>query len=175
MLTRQSAPIEAIFRSLLLVLVDNAAAEFTFIVRFFNSKADSLVEAERIWHEVLDPALEYVASFFKILAGSSPTAISMLVMNRLNERMLAISESRGTAPLMPILLSQKMVMWPLFQKEMDKHYATLKKLADDAEGRIFAQGVKDAAVREAATRYAKLFSCVTALSQEADDQMLFSR
>jgi hypothetical protein len=33
-------PVEAIFRSLLLVLLDNASSEFTFLVRFFSATMD---------------------------------------------------------------------------------------------------------------------------------------
>lgn len=37
MSSEQIQPVEATFRSLLLVLLDNASAEFTFIVRFFSA------------------------------------------------------------------------------------------------------------------------------------------
>jgi hypothetical protein len=37
------------------------------------------------------------------------------------------------------------------------------------------KGVKDAAVRQVATKYAVLFSATVALSSEADDMMVFSR
>lgn len=208
----------------MLVLVDNASAEFTFVVRFFSrpgvkrsrngtetptesaaasnidaaseagqSRAptprhrrgvtelnEDLADAERIWHEVFDPALDYVSSFFtSILAPSPPPAISLLTLIRLNDRLLSISDSRGTLPLMPILLGQKMAMWPVYRKEMDAHIDSLKRLADEAEGKGFAglvgKGVKDGAVRQVANRYAALFSCVTALSEEAEEAMIFSR
>lgn len=59
---------------------------------------------------------------------------------------------------------------------MDRNYNDLKALADEAEGRsIFARGVKDVTVRAVAVKYAGLFSCVTALSEEAEETMLFSR
>lgn len=141
---------------------------------------DHLKDAERIWHEVFDPALESVASFFtSIITPSPPPAIPLLTLIRLNDRLLSISDSRGTIPLMPILLGQKMALWPVYRKEMDAHIDSLKKLADEAEGKGFAglmgKGVKDGAVRQVANRYAALFSCVTALSEEAEEAMIFGR
>jgi hypothetical protein len=140
---------------------------------------DQLKDAERIWHEVFDPAIDYVSSFFSTITTVPPPAIPLLTLIRLNDRLLSISDSRGTLPLVPILLNQKMAMWPIFRKEMDAHIDSLNKLADEAEGKGLAgfmgKGVKDGAVRQVANRYAALFSCVTALSEEAEEAMMFSR
>ncbi|KAK8854712.1 hypothetical protein IAR55_003451 [Kwoniella newhampshirensis] len=218
---------QALFRSLGLVLMDNASAEFTFIVRFFaraitsepqsrptffsreSTPFDSpdqshidvlsdagrsqtpkrrlgmtevnegLKDAERIWHEVFDPALDYCSTFFQsVILPSPPPAIPLLTLIRLNDHLLATCDTRGTLPLIPFLTGQKLAMWPVYRKEMDQHIDSLKKLADDAGGKGLAgfvgKGVKDGAVRQAASRYAALFTCVTALSQEAEEAMIFS-
>ena len=213
-------PLEATFRSLMLVLVDNASAEFTFIVRFFaqcsspksplpetplDSPAAShmdaaseagrssrprsrlgltevnegLKDAERIWHQVFDTALESVSSFFNsILSPSPPPAIPLLTLIRLNDRLLSTCDSRGTLPLISYLQSQKLAMWPVYRKEMDQQVDSLKALADQAEGKGLAsyvgKAVKDGSVRQVANRYGALFSCVTALSEEAEEAMMFS-
>jgi len=102
-----------------------------------------------------------------------------LTLIRLNDRLLSICDSRGTLPLISFLQAQKLAMWPIYRKEMDAHIDSLKRLADEAEGRGLAgfvgKGVKDGAVRQVANRYAALFSCVTALSEEAEEAMIFSR
>ncbi|KIR98992.1 hypothetical protein L804_03612 [Cryptococcus deuterogattii 2001/935-1] len=220
-------PVEALFRSLSLVLMDNASAEFTFIVRFFsrpshriaelksfrshestpldspspsssadlpseaagqnqaarkrvgvNESNEWLKDAERIWHEVFDPALDYCTSFFHSMLDVPPPPIPLLTIIRLNDHLLATCDARGTLPLIPYLTGQKLAMWPIFRKEMDQHIESLKKLADDAEGKGLAgfigKSVKDGAVRQVASRYAGLYTCVTALSEEADEAMLFS-
>ncbi|WVQ80067.1 hypothetical protein IAT38_002168 [Cryptococcus sp. DSM 104549] len=241
-------PVEALFRSLSLVLIDNASAEFTFIVRFFarpvaplppssttgrgsiadpsspatparqlrspestpfdspsvsfvdlmseagrsqtpkaaaarrqggGDLADGLKDAERIWHEVFDTALEPCTAFFQsMLSPSPPPAVPLLTLIRLNDRLLATADSRGTLPLIPFLTGQKLAMWPVFRKEMDAHIESMRKLGDEAEGKGLAgfmgKGVKDGAVRQVASRYAALFSCVTALSEEAEEAMIFS-
>ena len=186
------------------MLIDNASAELTFLVRFFARSAstletpdspseaadterarqlqlsESLKDAERIWHEVFDPALEYCSTFFNsILAPSPPSAVVLLTLIRLNDQLLATCDSRGTLPMIPFLQAQKLTMWPIYRKEMDQHIDSLKRLANEAEGKGLAgfvgKGVKDGAVRQVASRYAALFSCVTALSEEAEEAMIFSR
>lgn len=136
--------------------------------------------AERIWHEVFSSALEYCSEFFNaILNPSPPPAVVVLTLIRLNDHLIETSDSRAVLPLNPFFLAQKMALWPVYRKEMDRHFDSLKKLADDAEGKGLAgyvgKGVKDGTVRTVASRYAALFSCVTALSGEAEEAMIFSR
>jgi hypothetical protein len=93
--------------------------------------------------------------------------------------MLNICQTRGTIPLEGYLQSQKMALWPLYRKEMDNHVDSLKRLADEAEGKglsgFIGRGVRDQAVRGVASRYASIFTSVTALSEEAEEPMIFSR
>jgi hypothetical protein len=211
-----------------LVLLDNASAEFTFLVRFFGPTSTSpsappsnqrprtrdppllsptsthagmsdsghttrtttsrqdlsaqqpnLKEAERIFHEIYDPALDYITTFFQSLLYPPPSALPLLTMIRLNEHILKTSQQRGTIPLEGYLQSQKMVLWPLYRKEMDNHVDSLKRLADEAEGKglsgFMSRGVRDQAVRAVASRYASIFTSVTVLSEEAEEAMIFSR
>jgi hypothetical protein len=208
-----------------LVLLDNASAEFTFLVRFFGrtnpspgtstptsrprrdppllsptsthggmsdsgrttasrrgtqdiSSQLNLKEAERIFHEIYDPALDYISTSFTSLLTPTPSALPLLTMIRLNERILNIAQERGTIPLEGFLQGQKMVLWPLYRKEMDNHIDSLKKLADEAEGKGLAgfmgRGVRDQAVRGVASRYASIFTSVVVLSEEAEEAMIFS-
>nr|ODN91891.1 hypothetical protein L203_01145 [Cryptococcus depauperatus CBS 7841] len=214
------SPVEALFRSLGLVLIDNASAEFTFIVRFFtrvsllekvhspqstplespspsfvdltseighgtarnrniSSESDErLKEAERIWHEVFDSALEYTTSFFQSMVYTPPPTVSLLTIIRLNDRLLTTCDSRGCLPLTSYLSGWKLTLWPIFRKKMDQHIESLKKLADEAEGKglagLIGKGVKDRQVKIVAARYAGLYGSVTALSEETDEVMLFS-
>jgi hypothetical protein len=125
---------------------------------------------------VFDPALEYCTQFFQsVITPSPPPAIPLLSLIRLNDQIISTADTRGCLPLLPFLQAQKLAMC----KEMDGHMDSLKKLADDAEGKGLAgfvgKGVKDGSVRVVASRYAALFSCVTALSEEAEEAMIFSR
>jgi hypothetical protein len=166
---------EGLFRAISLVLLDNASAEFTFIVRFFTQTADK--DADRLWHEVLDPAIESCDIFIQSLQPTS--AIPLLTLIRLNDQIIDLAETRGAIPLGAFLQKQKLALWPLYRKDMDRRIEQVKRTVVEAEGKglagIMSKGVKDSAVREVATRYAALFSCTVALSSEADDMMVFSR
>ncbi|WRT68488.1 uncharacterized protein IL334_005464 [Kwoniella shivajii] len=231
------APVEALFRSVALVLLDNASSEFTFIVRFFgrslqsslpppagpsssirsplntpmdspnpsfndmmsdagksttpishqqskrkgvNEMTENLKDSERIWHEIFDSSLEYTTSFFQSIISSTPppSAISLLTMIRLNDNLLSVADSRGCLPLISYLTGWKLSLWPVYRKEMDNHIDSLKKLADDAEGKGLAsfigKSIKDGQVRQVSKKYGEMFSCVVALSQQAEEAMMFS-
>ena len=139
----------------------------------------NLKEAERIFHEIYDPALEYITTFFQSILYPPPSALPLLTMIRLNEHILRISQQRGTIPLEGYLQGQKMALWPLYRKEMDNHVDSLKRLADEAEGKglsgFMSRGVRDQVVRAVASRYASIFTSVTVLSEEAEEAMIFSR
>lgn len=113
------------------------------------------------------------------MQSPAPPAIPLLTLIRINDRFLATCESRGTIPLEPLLQGQKLILWPLYKKDMDRHYESVKALADEAGAKglsgFMGRGVKDATVRSVITKYAGLFSCVVALSDEAEEAMLFSR
>jgi hypothetical protein len=151
---------------------------------------ETLRTAERIWHEVFDPALDYCQvsdlldnandkAFFTSILTPPPPATALLTIIRLNDHVLSSIEHRGCIPLEAFCMGWKLALWPVFQKEMGRHVDSLKKLADEAEGKGFAglvgRGVKDSYVRQVAIRYAALFTCITELSDEGQEAMMFSR
>lgn len=140
---------------------------------------EGLKDAQRIWHEVFDTALEPCVTFFQSVISPPPPAITLLTIIRLNDHLISTCDSRGALPLLPFLQAQKLAMWPIYRKEMDLHIESIKKIANEAEGKGLAafvsKGVKDGAVRLVAMRYAALYSCVAALSEEAEEVMIFSR
>jgi hypothetical protein len=103
-------------------------------------------------------------------------------MIRINDRAIALAESRSCTPLSSFLQGQKMALWPLYRKDVDGRIEAMRKLADDAEGKGFAgyagmlgRGVKDSTVREKAKAYARLVGACARLGDEMDDVMVFSR
>lgn len=125
-------------------------------------------------------ALESCTSFFNGLITPTPLpAIPLLTVIRLNDHLIATAESRGALPLISYLTGWKLQLWPVYRKAMDAHIESLKRLADEADAKGLAsymsKGVKDATVHAVALRYAALFGCVSALSDEAEEAMIFSR
>ncbi|KAG8906441.1 hypothetical protein FRB99_006857 [Tulasnella sp. 403] len=67
-------------------------------------------------------------------------------------------------------------MWPIFQKEMNAHTESLKKLVDGAGSGYLSRGtvLKDSWIQLIVQRYAALFTAFVALTGEEDEAMLFS-
>ncbi|CAD6584799.1 MAG: hypothetical protein TREMPRED_003959 [Tremellales sp. Tagirdzhanova-0007] len=110
---------------------------------------DPMKEAERLWHEVLDPALDYCSAFFTSAINPPPPAVPLLTLIRLNDHLIMTADSRGALPLIAYLQGWKLAMWPVYRKEMDAHVESLRVLADQAEGKGFiglVKGVKDGAI-----------------------------
>lgn len=71
-------------------------------------------------------------------------------MIRLLENMLGEVQKRDCPSLESFTMGIRLSMWPVFQKEMNAHLESVKKLVDGAGGRGFLSGkptVKDATVQ----------------------------
>jgi len=92
--------------------------------------------------------LSSIQTFVKSAVDPTPPAVPLLTMIRLNEAAFGEVELRRCPPLETFLLSLRMSMWPVFQKEMSAHVDSLKALADSAGGSFLTRGnVKDSNVQ----------------------------
>lgn len=73
-------------------------------------------------------------------------------MIRLNDAAIAEVEDRGCTPLESTMLGLKLAMWPLFQKEMDSHVESVKRMADAASSSGFSAMLKGAAPKDSAVK-----------------------
>ncbi|KAF8517831.1 Sac2 family-domain-containing protein [Gautieria morchelliformis] len=224
-------PIEGLFRSLLLVLMDNGTAEYAFITRFFDAavepaapispllsprsstpgdnvgpgfsgfnfsgrtRAGSVIIdlpppiatpnrtntnkeqqglLDGLWKQVMDPALEYCQTFTRGALDPAPPVVPLLTMIRLLENVLGEVQKRDCPPLETFTLGLRLSMWPAFQKEMNSHLESVKKLADGAGSGGFLSSkptVRDATV---AHRYAVIFTSFITLTENEEETMIFS-
>ncbi|CED85269.1 Vacuolar sorting protein VPS52/suppressor of actin Sac2 [Phaffia rhodozyma] len=236
-------PLEALFRSIMVVLLDNACAEYTFLTRFFSrlslysTRPDTLATQDRLlniqsehatesgsggagrsvrknsiissvgagggladgwkgskepekedkedkerlqkmWHEIFDPALNYVQQLLTTLLTPLPPSLpSLLSMIRLNDSIFQALLDRGCIPLEPFVIRQRLALWPVFQKHMGTNVESLRKLAETAGlGASFlglgATKVKDSKVESVAVQYVTLFNALLSLSTPADEAMI---
>lgn len=124
-----------------------------------------------------------------VLTQSSPGCLSVLSMIRLNdsltEQLTGPSGSCPTQSMEAYLISIKLQLWPLFQREMGVNIDSVRKLAESgsssAAGMVAGMlgggrgaAVKDSTVAAVAKRYAHFFTAIVALSQEQEDDMTFN-
>jgi len=77
-------------------------------------------------------------------------------MIRLLENVLGEIQQRDCPPLETFALGLRLTIWPAFQKEMNAHVESVKKLADGASGGGFLSSkptVKDATVQSVSASY----------------------
>ncbi|KAF8529060.1 Vps52-domain-containing protein [Hysterangium stoloniferum] len=222
-------PIEALFRSALLVLMDNGTAEYTFINKFFDPgvadtessillsprasifngdipsefRASNFSEKTRtgndtsalptsmatqsskeyaalsdgIWKQIMEPALEYCQTFTRGILDPPPPIIPSLTMIRLLENTLGEVQKRHCPPLETFILGLRLTLWPVFQKDMNAHVESVKKLVDGAGSAGFLSSkptVRDTLVQSVAHRYAVLFTSFVTLTENEEETMIFS-
>ncbi|EJD01401.1 Vps52-domain-containing protein [Fomitiporia mediterranea MF3/22] len=242
-------PLEALFRSMLMVLMDNASAEYTFVTTFFpkppqdsNTKTseqssiplfspaysqelaggegrrvsvgtetigsppmrrrESLAQSvangvhsrtgsgpalqsvskeemsalTSIWKQVTEPTLNYCQTFANSILDPAPPVIPLLTMIRMMENTLAEVQNRGCAPLENWLFGLRMQFWPVFQKQMTEHVASLTKLTEAVSGGYFRRttGPSDSLVQVIARRYVAIFWSFIILTETEEETMIFS-
>ncbi|EIN10314.1 Vps52-domain-containing protein [Punctularia strigosozonata HHB-11173 SS5] len=252
-------PVEALLRSLFLVLMDNATAEYTFICSFFappspqlpasasaqlsplpsfgslltptgltglrspggseldpadaademdgptpkaRRRADSVFSAgagaplvprpdaprekeekvalETIWKQVMDPVMEYCQSFSKTILDPPPATIPLLTLIRLTEDVMAEVQKRQPqcGPLESFIFTQRLQMWPIFQKGMSEHVDALKRLHEGTGAGLAlfsrATPLTDAVVFTVCKRYVVMFGSFLSLTAQDDETMIFS-
>lgn len=114
---------------------------------------------ENSWHQVFDPALDYVQvrsprrsplgrpvflmadrllPLLSVFAQAQITALltpvpsppHLLSLLALLAELLSAAQERGITPLEGFLIKQRLTIWPLFQKRMDEEVASVKRLVD---------------------------------------------
>lgn len=116
-------------------------------------------------------------NFVHALLDPPPPPVSVLAMIRLNDA-IHHSKSCPAAAFDSYLVGTRLSLWPLFQRGMDAQAESLRKIASTSGTSVFKSGgsvAKEQAVSSALRHYAALFTAVVALSEDADDEMVFNR
>jgi hypothetical protein len=150
---------------------------------------------DNVWRQVFDGSLEYAKvraslcalyrktrlrpqSFIHVLLDPPPPPVSVLAMIRLNDA-IHVSAACPAAAFDGYLTGVRLSLWPLFQRGIDAQAESLRRIAASGSSGVFKTAgsttAKEAAVSAALRQYAALFTAVVALSEDADDEMVFSR
>ncbi|OSC96811.1 Vps52-domain-containing protein [Trametes coccinea BRFM310] len=139
-----------------------------------NAK-EELAALKALWKQVMDPVLDYCQTFIQNAIEPPPPVIPLLTIIRLTEDVVAEVQRRGCGPLETYIFALRLKMWPAFQKLMSEHVDSLKKFAEGATSGYFRRGTTtDAAVSSICRRYVAVFNSFVALTDQAEETMIFS-
>ncbi|KAH9899993.1 Vps52-domain-containing protein [Cubamyces lactineus] len=128
-----------------------------------------------LWKQVMDPVLDYCQTFVQNAIDPPPPVIPLLTIIRLTEDVVTEVQRRNCSPLETYIFTLRLKMWPVFQKLMGEHIDALKKFAEGATSGYFRRGTTtDAAVSSICRRYVAVFNSFVALTDQAEETMIFS-
>ncbi|KAH8929151.1 Vps52/Sac2 [Atractiella rhizophila] len=138
---------------------------------------------ENVWKQIMDPAMEYARNFCAaLIEPNAPSPVSILCMIRLNDEIYEELIDGGRCPAMEnYLVSLRLRLWPLFQKEMNAEIDAVRKINGSVQtsgglfgGRSSTVNVKESQVQQVCRKYAAMFNAIIGLSEEKEDDMVFS-
>ncbi|KAL0471431.1 Sac2 family domain-containing protein [Neurospora intermedia] len=163
--------LEVPFRNFNLALVDNATAEYTFLVSFF-SPALSLAVVSRHFSYIFDPTFALGQALTKQLVSDTYDGLGLLLCVRLNQHFAFELQRRRVPVVDGYINGTAMVLWPRLQSIMDAHCESVKALTSalpNKAGSASQAKTASAAPHVVTQRFGQFLHGVLALSTEAGD------
>lgn len=164
---------EVPFRHFNLALVDNVSAEYSFLTEMFSVR--SYQQISRKASEIFEPVFALGQTVTKQLIENSTDCLGVLLCVRLNQR-AAFELQRRKVPVAESYINGiNMQLWPRFQKIMDLHCDSLKRLASGAaRSSVSALSLTDDSKQSSAPhfltqRFGQLLHGILSLSSEGGD------
>lgn len=168
--------LETPFRAFNLALVENAAAEFSFMTDFFCNASFHTVSKRFL--ATLEPTLALGQTLTKQLVETSSDALGILICVRLNQHFAFQMQRRRVSTMDTYINGISMMLWPRFQQVMDIQCDALKKAAGTLSGKpaglalnLTASGAAaaSAAPHPTTQRFANFVQGLLSLSRDAGD------
>ena len=172
--------LETPFRHFNLALVDNAAAEYTFMASFF-SPALSYATIARHFNYTFEPTFALGQTLTRTLIGETYDCLGVLLCIRLNQHFAFELQRRKIPAVDGYNNATNMLLWPRFQVIMDHHCESMHSLTGSSNSTILASGnagggggsssasMASAAPHVVTQRFGQLLHGILALSTEAGD------
>ncbi|KAI5926214.1 Sac2 family-domain-containing protein [Camillea tinctor] len=163
--------LEVPFRNFNLALVDNATAEYTFLLSFF-SPALNFSAISRHFTYIYDPTFQLGQTLTKTLTADTYDAIGILLSIRLNQHFQFELQRRKVPAVDGYINGTAMLLWPRLQFIMNAHCESVRALTVALPTRPPAkaeQAKLSAAPHVATQRFGQLVHGILALSAEAGD------
>lgn len=168
--------LETPFRAFNLALVDNASAEYSFLTEFFIRQG--FQTTNRKFNEIFAPTFQFGQDLTKQLIENTLDALGVLICVRLTQQSAFELQRRKVPTVEGYINATNMLLWPRFQKIMDVHCESVKKLTVSLPGKPAGSALaltsspataQTTAPHSLTQRFANFVQGVLALSSEAGD------
>ena len=168
--------LEAAFRAFNLALVDNASAEYAFLLEFFSKQPQQLTN--RKFNEIFQPVFELGQTLTKQLIDGTMDAFGVLICVRLNQHFAFELQRRKVPAVEGYINATNMLLWPRFQIIIDAHCESIRKVTSALTGKPTGSALsltapsgtaQSTAPHPLTQRYANFLQGILALSTEAGD------
>lgn len=164
--------LEVPFRSFNLALVDNAAAEYTFLATYFSPSL-SFSHISKNFNYIFEPTFELGQTLSKTLTGDTYDALGVLVCIRLNQHFAFELQRRRVPAVDGYVNATNMLLWPRLQVIMDRHCESVRQLTNStpvkASKSTAEQAKVSAAPHQVTQRFGQLLHGFLSLSSDAGD------
>ncbi|KAK7745259.1 Vacuolar protein sorting-associated protein 52 [Diatrype stigma] len=126
--------LELPFRNFNLALVDNAAAEYTFLASFF-APALGYATISRHFVYIFDPTFQLGHALTRHLVADTYDALGLLLAVRLNQRSQFELQRRKVPAADGYVNGTAMLLWPRLQLVMSDHCASVRALTQALPGK----------------------------------------
>lgn len=156
------------FRHFNAALMENGAAEYTFISEFFSHKKHEHISA--MFHHMFEQTFGLGKAFTRSLVDNTFDSLGVLLCVRLNQYSLFEMQKRRIPAAEGYLNATNMLLWPRFQVVMDAHCESLRRIGANSRMLAAVAGPKQGVAPHALTqRFASLLHGILSLSAEAGD------
>lgn len=164
--------LEVPFRNFNLAVIDNAAAEYTFLATYF-SPALSFAQISKNFNYIFEPTFELGQTLTKQLVADTYDALGIFLSIRLNQYFAFELQRRRVPAVDGYVNATNMLLWPRLQVIMDRHCESVRQLASAVPSKASKSASEQAKLSAAphmiTQRFGQLLQGFLALSPEAGD------
>lgn len=176
---KQTHYLETPFLHYNLALIDNAAAEYSFLAKFFSPTV-SFQTISHHFSAIFSPTFALGHAFTKSLVEESDDCLGILLCVRLNQHFAFELQRRKTPVADGYINGTNMLLWPRFQLAMDMHAESIKRAASSVSTRGAASALglsssSDSAAKQSTAphmltqRFGQFLQGLLILSRDAGD------
>lgn len=124
--SKMTSYLEVPFRNFNQVLLDNLSAEYSVITELFSTNTYHQV-ARRVT-EIFDPTFAMGHSLTRLLVDTTTDCLGILICIRLTQQYAFEAQKRKVPAMDDYINYTNILLWPRFQKAMDMHVESLRKV-----------------------------------------------